>query len=104
MAAKKKKKTIFKNVRNNISKIESMRPLDGTSATELAEERNMLNDRLIEETALKTFPNTRNRIRDLENKLNFVKFDGGWVSKSDIKPINLNYKNIFKRINLFKKV
>ena len=32
------KKTIFKNVRNNISKIKSMRPLDGTSATELAEE------------------------------------------------------------------
>ena len=40
--------------------------------TELAEERNMLNDRLIEETALKTFPNTRNRIRDLENKLDTI--------------------------------
>tara|TARA_B100000965_G_scaffold356956_1_gene335259 strand:+ start:3808 stop:4548 length:741 start_codon:yes stop_codon:yes gene_type:complete len=44
------------------------------------------------------------KIRVLENKLNFVKFDGGWVSKSDIKPINLNYKNIFKGINLFKNV
>ena len=44
------------------------------------------------------------KIRVLENKLNFVKFDGGWVSKSDIKPINLNDKNIFKRINLFKNV
>tara|TARA_B100001559_G_scaffold320030_1_gene330960 strand:- start:1161 stop:1901 length:741 start_codon:yes stop_codon:yes gene_type:complete len=44
------------------------------------------------------------KIRVLENKSNFVKFDGGWVSKSDIKPINLNYKNIFKGINLFKNV
>ncbi len=26
------------------------------------------------------------------------------MSKSDIKPINLNYKNIFKGINLFKNV
>ena len=29
-------------------------------------------DRLIEETALKTFPNTRNRIKDLENKLDTI--------------------------------
>ena len=42
------------------------------ATTELAEERNMLNDRLIEETALKTFPNTQSRIRDLENKLDTI--------------------------------
>ena len=57
------------------------------------------------------FPNKKKRINELsfgskirvlEKKFSFVRFEMGWVHKNDIKPINFKDRNIFKRINLFK--
>ena len=41
------------------------------------------------------------RIKALEIKKNFIKFDNNWVKKSDVKKINFKTKDIFKNINKF---
>ena len=41
------------------------------------------------------------RIKALEIKKNFIKFDNNWIKKSDVKKINFKTKNIFKNINKF---
>ncbi len=57
------------------------------------------------------FPNKKNKINILsfgskikikEKKSKFLKFNKGWISQNDIKPLKFNEKNIFKRIKNFK--
>ncbi len=59
------------------------------------------------------FPNKRNeisrltfgsKIKVLNKKLNFLKFQKGWISSEDIKPISYKEKNLFSKINIFKNV
>ena len=38
------------------------------------------------------------KIKVIENKKNFYKFDNYWINKKDIKKINYKSKNIFKHI------
>ena len=41
------------------------------------------------------------RIKALEVKKNFIKFDNNWIKKSDVKKINFKTKDMFKNINKF---
>ncbi len=59
------------------------------------------------------FPNKRNeisrltfgsKIKVLNKKLNFLKFQKGWISSEDIKPISYKEKNLFSKINIFKNI
>ena len=44
------------------------------------------------------------KIKVTEKKTKFLKFDKGWVSKKDVKPLSFREKNPFKKINIFKNV
>ena len=59
------------------------------------------------------FPNKRNeinkltfgsKIKVLDKRLNFLKFEKGWISSKDIKPIHYKEKNPFNKINIFKNI
>ena len=59
------------------------------------------------------FPNKRNeinkltfgsKIKVLDKKANFLKFEKGWISLKDIKPISYKEKNFFNKINIFKNI
>ena len=59
------------------------------------------------------FPNKRNeinkltfgsKIKVLDKRLNFLKFEKGWISSKDIKPITYKEKNPFNKINIFKNI
>jgi cell wall-associated NlpC family hydrolase len=59
------------------------------------------------------FPNKRNeinkltfgsKIKVLEKKANFLKFEKGWTSSKDVKPISYKEKNLFNKINIFKNI
>ena len=59
------------------------------------------------------FPNKRNeinkltfgsKIKVLDKRLNFLKFEKGWISSKDIKPIIYKEKNPFNKINIFKNI
>ena len=42
------------------------------------------------------------KIRVIDKKSNFLKFNKGWVSQKDVRLIKYKEKNIFKKINIFK--
>ena len=42
------------------------------------------------------------KIKVLKRKSNFLKFEKGWVSKKDVKPISFKEKNLFKKVTIFK--
>jgi len=44
------------------------------------------------------------KIRVQDKKLNFFKFEKGWINKNDLKPLNFKNKDIFKNIMMFKGV
>ena len=44
------------------------------------------------------------KIKVTDKKLKFLKFDKGWVSKKDIKPLSFREKNPFKKISIFKNI
>ena len=59
------------------------------------------------------FPNKRNKINKLTfgskikilgKRSNFLKFEKGWISSKDIKPISFKEKNPFNKINIFKNI
>ena len=59
------------------------------------------------------FPNKReeiskltfgSKIKVLDKKAKFLKFEKGWINSKDIKPISLKEKNFFNRINIFKNI
>ena len=59
------------------------------------------------------FPNKRNeinkltfgsKIKVLDKKANFLKFEKGWISSKNIKPISYKEKNFFNKINIFKNI
>ena len=59
------------------------------------------------------FPNKRNeinrltfgsKIKVLEKKGNFLKFEKGWISLKDVKPLSYKNKNLFKKIKIFKNI
>ena len=59
------------------------------------------------------FPNKReeiskltfgSKIKVLDKKAKFLKFEKGWISLKDIKPISFKEKNFFNRINIFKNI
>ena len=59
------------------------------------------------------FPNKQNeiskltfgsKIKILDKKANFIKFEKGWINSKDVKPLSYKNKNIFKRIKIFNNV
>ena len=59
------------------------------------------------------FPNKQNeiskltfgsKIKILDKKANFIKFEKGWISSKDVKPLSYKNKNIFKRIKIFNNI
>ncbi len=44
------------------------------------------------------------KIRVLDKKLNFLKFDKGWINQNKTKPFLYREKNLFKQINIFKNI
>ena len=59
------------------------------------------------------FPNKRfeisrltfgSKIKILDKKANFLKFEKGWVSSKDVKPLSYKNKNLFKNINIFENI
>ena len=59
------------------------------------------------------FPNKRNvigkltfgsKIKVLDKKAKFLKFEKGWISSKNIKPISYKEKNFFNKINIFKNI
>ena len=40
----------------------------------------------------------------LDKKANFLKFEKGWVSSKDVKPLSYKNKNLFKNINIFENI
>ena len=59
------------------------------------------------------FPNKRyeisrltfgSKIKILDKKSNFLKFEKGWISSKDVKPFSYKNKNLFKKINIFKNI
>ena len=59
------------------------------------------------------FPNKQNeinrltfgsKIKVLDKKANFLKFEKGWISSKDVKPISYKEKNLFNKINIFKNI
>ena len=58
-------------------------------------------------------PNKRNeigeltfgsKIKFLDKKANFLKFEKGWINSKDVKPISYKKKNLFNKINIFKNI
>ena len=59
------------------------------------------------------FPNKRkeiskltfgSKIKVLDKKKNFLKFEKGWISFKDTKPISYKEKNFFNKVNIFKNI
>ena len=59
------------------------------------------------------FPNKRfeisrltfgSKIKILDKKASFLKFEKGWVSSKDVKPLSYKDKNLFNNINIFKSI
>ena len=59
------------------------------------------------------FPNERKKIDELtfgskikilDKKANFFKFEKGWINSKDVKLISFKEKNIFSKINIFKNI
>ena len=59
------------------------------------------------------FPNERKKIGELtfgskikilDKKANFFKFEKGWIDSKDVKLISFKEKNIFNKINIFKNI
>ena len=59
------------------------------------------------------FPNKRNEINNLtfgskikvlDKKANFLKFEKGWISSKDVKPLSYKEKNFFNKINIFRNI
>ena len=59
------------------------------------------------------FPNKRNeiskltfgsKIKVLDKKGKFLKFEKGWVSNQDVKPLSHKWKNPFNKISIFKNI
>ncbi len=59
------------------------------------------------------FPNKRNKVNNLtfgskikvlDKKTNFLKFEKGWISSKDVKPLSYIEKNFFNKINIFKNI
>ena len=44
------------------------------------------------------------KIKVLEKKGNFLKFEKGWISYKDVKPLSYKNENIFKKIKIFKNI
>ena len=44
------------------------------------------------------------KIKMLDKKANFLKFEKGWVSSKDVKPLSYKNKNLFKNINIFENI
>ena len=44
------------------------------------------------------------KIKVIDKKNSFLKFDNGWIEQTKIKPLSYKEKNIFKRINIFKNI
>ena len=44
------------------------------------------------------------KIKVLDKKVNFLKFEKGWISLKDTKPISYKEKNFFNKINIFKNI
>ena len=42
------------------------------------------------------------KIKIIDKKSNFLKFEKGWVNKNHLKPINFKQKDIFKDVKIFK--
>ena len=42
------------------------------------------------------------KIKILDKKANFLKFEKGWINSKDVKPISYKEKNLFNKINIFK--
>ena len=59
------------------------------------------------------FPNKRfeinrltfgSKIKILDKKANFLKFEKGWINSKDVKPLSYKDKNLFNKINIFKNI
>ena len=59
------------------------------------------------------FPNKRfeisrltfgSKIKILDKKANFLKFEKGWINSKDVKPLSYKDKNLFNNINIFKNI
>jgi len=59
------------------------------------------------------FPNTKkkiniltfgSKIKKLDKKFGFLKFNNGWINSKDVKLISFKEKNLFKNIEMFKEV
>ena len=44
------------------------------------------------------------KIRVIGKKFRFLKFESGWISKNETKPLSYKEKNPFKRINIFNNI
>ena len=44
------------------------------------------------------------KIKILDKKANFLKFEKGWISSKDVKPLSYKNKNPFNKINIFKNI
>ncbi len=44
------------------------------------------------------------KIRVIEKKSNFFRFQKGWLNKNDVSPITYKHKNLFKKIEIFKNI
>ena len=44
------------------------------------------------------------KIKILDRKPNFLKFEKGWISSKDVKPLSYKNKNLFNKINIFKNI
>ena len=43
-------------------------------------------------------------LKILDRKANFLKFEKGWISSKDVKPLSYKNKNLFNKINIFKNI
>ena len=59
------------------------------------------------------FPNKRlevdrltfgSKIKILDKKANFLKFEKGWINSKDVKPLSYKDKNLFNNINIFRNI
>ena len=44
------------------------------------------------------------KIKVLDKKANFLKFEKGWISSKDVKPLSYKEKNFFNKINIFRNI
>lgn len=44
------------------------------------------------------------KIKVIDRQSKFLKFDKGWVSQSETKPLSYKERNLFKQINIFKNI